>query len=472
MAECVTTGRDEPDNQQPFYQQDLAARIDALPASAGLWKFIILLSLGGFFELYDLFQTGYISGGLAVDGIFHAGGQGAFGIADSAAFAAATFLGLFIGASLLSPWADRIGRRATFMYALLWYGLFSLLMACQQQAEWVIFMRLMVGIGLGVELVTIDTYLTEWVPAPLRTRAFAFAFFIQFLSVPAVALMSWWLVPQTIFGLSGWRYVVIIGALASVLVWVIRKRLPESARWLLQQRRFGEARRVMRDMETRCGVVDGEDFPPRAAPEAAEPVRGSFRDIWSPRYRGRTATTMVMNIFQAIGFFGFGNWLPALLSGQGASVTHSLLYAFFITLAYPLGALLCSRYADRMENKWQIVLACLTTVVFGSLFALQSSPAWLIVCGFFITWSNAWLTYSYHSYQSEVFPTYIRARAVGFCYSFSRLSTVFSSIIIGFILQYGGTGGVIAFIVASMLIVMLTIGIFGPKTRGVDLEDI
>lgn len=78
---------------------------------------------------------------------------------------------------------------------------------------------------------------------------------------------------------------------------------------------------------------------------------------------------------------------------------------------------------------------------------------------------NAWLTYSYHSYQSEIFPTHIRARAVGFCYSFSRLSTVFSSIIIGIILQYGGSLGVIAFIVASMLIVMLVIGLFGENAR-------
>lgn len=472
MSEYVAAGNGAETVHRPFQQQDLAARIDALPASAGLWKFIILLSLGGFFELYDLFQTGYISGGLVADGIFHLGAAGVFGVADQAAFASATFLGLFVGASLLSPWADRIGRRATFMYALLWYGLFSLLMAFQHQAEWVIFLRFMVGIGLGVELVTIDTYLSEWVPAHLRTRAFAFAFFIQFLSVPAVALMSWWLVPQTIFGLSGWRYVVIIGAVASLIIWVVRKGLPESPRWLLQQRRFQETRQVMAEMERRCGVSAAADFPASSEAASLEPVRGHFKDIWSPRYRGRTMMLVVMNFFQAIGFFGFGNWLPALLSGKGASVTHSLLYAFFITLAYPLGALICSRYADRMENKWQIVLSCLTTVVFGTLFAMQSNPAWLILCGFFITWSNAWLTYSYHSYQSEVFPTHIRARAVGFCYSFSRLSTVFSSIIIGLILQYSGASSAIAFIVVSMLIVMLTIGIFGPKTRGVDLEDI
>lgn len=179
MSECIVSGT-QWGAQKPIREDDLAARIDALPASAGLWRFIALLSLGGFFELYDLFQTGYISAGLIADGIFHTGQQGVFGMADQAAFASATFLGLFIGASLLSPYADRIGRRATFMYALLWYGLFSLVMAFQHQAEWVIFFRFMVGIGLGVELVTIDTYLTEWVPAHLRTRAFAFAFSFSF----------------------------------------------------------------------------------------------------------------------------------------------------------------------------------------------------------------------------------------------------------------------------------------------------
>lgn len=338
----------------PIHARDLAARIDALPASAGLWRFIILLSLGGFFELYDLFQTGYISTGLIADGIFHTGAQGVFGVSDQAAFASATFLGLFVGASLLSPYADRFGRRATFMFALIWYGAFSLLLAFQQQAEWVIFLRFLVGVGLGIELVTIDTYLTEWVPAHLRTRAFAFAFFVQFLSVPAVALMSWWLVPQTIWGLSGWRYVVIAGALASLVIWLVRKGLPESPRWLVQQRRYAQARQVMRDMERRCGVA-ATDFPSRPADDAeGAPLHGRFRDIWAPQYRDRTLMLVVMNFFQAIGFFGFGNWLPALLSGKGASVTHSLLYAFFITLAYPLGSLLCSFYADKMENKWQI----------------------------------------------------------------------------------------------------------------------
>jgi putative MFS transporter len=111
-------------------------------------------------------------------------------------------------------------------------------------------------------------------------------------------------------------------------------------------------------------------------------------------------------------------------------------------------------------------------MVFGTLFAQQNTAAGLIVCGVMITFCNAWLSFAYHSYQSELFPTNIRARAVGFCYSISRLSTVFSSLLIGLFLDHFGTPGVLTFIVVSMLIVIITIGAFGPRTRNLALEDI
>lgn len=184
------------DGIDPIRAAHISARIDRLPAVATVWRLVALLSIGGFFELYDLFQTAYISPGLISDGIFHTGSQGVFGFSDQAAFASATFLGLFLGASLLSPIADRYGRRAIFTFALIWYTVATVLMGIQTSALGIICMRFLVGIGLGIELVTIDAYLSELVPKRMRSSAFAFAFFIQFLSVPAVALMSWWLVPQ------------------------------------------------------------------------------------------------------------------------------------------------------------------------------------------------------------------------------------------------------------------------------------
>ncbi len=453
---------------------ELITRIDALPSSPGLWRFIILLAIGGFFELYDLFQTAYISPGLIAEGIFHTGSQGVFGISDQAAFASSTFLGLFVGTSLLSPLADKFGRRLTFMFALLWYSFFTLLIVFQNQAEWIILLRFLVGVGLGIELVTIDTYLVEMVPTRLRSRAFAFSFFIQFLSVPAVALISWWFVPHTWFGLTGWRYVLLVSVVFSLFIWVVRKKLPESPRWLMQHGQPEKAQQVLEELEKQCGVgkVERLDHLVTLQDEHQFERRGRFKEIWTPQFRSRTIMLMIFNIFQAIGFFGFGNWLPALLAGQGSSFTHSLSYSIIITLGFPIGCLVSVLYADKFEIKWQVVAGALGVVIFGALFGFQRSPLGMILCGFMVSYCNAWMTYSFHSYQTEIFPTRIRVTAVGFCYSFSRLSTVFSSIIIGLFLEYTGNIGVLAFIVASMAMVVLVISLLGPKTKDIELENI
>lgn len=470
--------------------EEIAARIDDLPSCKALWSFIALLSLGGFFELFDLFQSAYISPGLIASHIFAQGNHGVFGFSDQAAFTAATFLGLFIGASLLSALVDRFGRRSVFTVALIWYSIMSVLMALQTHALGVIGFRFMVGIGLGVELVTIDAYLSECVPKHMRNKAFAFAFAIQFLSVPCVALMSWLLVPYAPMGIAGWRWVVLISAAFALIVWWCRKKLPESPRWLAEHGYHEAAENIMSAIEAKCGITPkslnkhpeheatlANDICARASshtsPSSFSPQHDEHKvSMWQPPYRNRVILLVVFNIFQAIGFFGFGNWLPALLSNRGTAITHSLLYAFFITLAYPLGSFMLMKVAHRVENKWQIVFASLGTVIFGTLFAYSQHPVALIVTGFMVTLSTAWMTYAFHAYQTELFPTAIRARAVGFCYSFSRISTVFSSILIGAILSLWGATSVITFIVISMLIVMLTIAFFGPLTRGRSLESI
>lgn len=450
----------------------IGARIDRLPGTASIWKLVALLSLAGFFELYDLFQIAYLSPGLIAEGIFAKGKDGLLGMPDQAAFASATFLGLFIGASLLTPLADRFGRRAVFTYALIGYTVATLIMGMQHSAAGVIGWRLVVGLGLGVELVTIDTYLSELMPKQLRSSAFAFAFFLQFLSVPVLALMAWWLVPQAPWGVAGWRWVVFASGTFALLIWWLRRRLPESPRWLARHGRFDEAEAILGQLETRCERELGAPLP---QPETGTIARvGSTRlaDLWKPPYRRRCAMLIVFNVFQAIGFFGFGNWLPALLSSQGASTTHSLAYAFVIALAYPIAPLLLTKWAGHAENKWQIVIASLATVVFGLVFAHLNGAAALMACGALITFSNAWMTFAFHAYQAELFPTALRARAVGFCYAFSRLSTAISSPVIGLLLAHFGGGAVLAFIAASMLVVAAVIGFFGPATHMRALEDI
>jgi len=451
---------------------EVMARIDRLPSCGAVWRLVALLSFGGFFEIYDLFQTAYLSPGLIAAGIFRTGSKGLFGLTDQAGFAAATFAGLFIGTIVFASVADRFGRRAIFTYSLLWYTLCSVVMGLQNTNVGVDTWRLIAGIGIGVELVTIDAYITELAPRSIRGRAFAVNQSIQFVAIPVLALASFLLVPRAPLGIAGWRWVVFLGALAALFVWWIRRGVPESARWLAQQGRVDEASRIITELEARIQAETGRPLPEAAARGGESPSAGRFSEIWGPAYRTRTIMLMIFNFFQTIGFYGFGNWVPALMAGSGADFTKSLKYSAVVALMYPVGPLLCAQFADRWERKWQIVGAAMGTATFGLLFGRRSEAAWLVGFGLLITLSNNVLSYAYHAYQAELFPTRIRARAVGFVYSWSRLSTALTSFMIAALLERWGTRGVLAFIAASMLVVMLSIGILGPRTNTLAIEEI
>ncbi|HUJ50053.1 MAG TPA: MFS transporter [Bryobacteraceae bacterium] len=449
----------------------IAARLDRLPATRTIWTLVALLSLGGFFEYYDLFFTGYIAPGLVRSHILTATTRGLFGTTGIASFAAAMFSGLFIGTALFGVLADRFGRRSIFTVSLLWYTAATVIMAFQNHVFGLNLWRFIAGIGVGVELVTIDTYVSELVPRGVRGRAFAFNQTIQFCAVPVVALLAWRLVPLAPLSLDGWRWVVLIGAASAVFVWWIRLRVPESPRWLAQHGRLDEAERVLEGLEASIAAETGRSLPD-PVPAAQQPTHGNFRELWRAPYLRRTVMLSIFNLFQTVGFYGFSNWVPTLLIERGIEFTSSLEYTFLIAIAAPFGPLLAASIADKFERKWQIVMAALGVALSGLLFARMSLAPLLILFGVLLTLSNNIMSFSLHAYQAELYPTRVRALAIGFVYSWSRLSVVFSSFVIGFFLERFGVTGVFAFIAASMLIVMLSIGLFGPRTKNMPLEAI
>jgi MFS transporter, putative metabolite:H+ symporter len=125
-----------------------------------------------------------------------------------------------------------------------------------------------------------------------------------------------------------------------------------------------------------------------------------------------------------------------------------------------------------MERKWQVCAGAVGIGVFGMLFAHAGVPLLLIVLGVLVTLCNNWMSFSFHSYQSELFPTRIRSRAVGFVYSWSRLSAALSGLVVAYLLNIGGVNAVFSFIAFAMAIVVISIGAFGPRTRGLALEAI
>jgi len=395
-----------------------------------------------------------------------------FGFTGLASFIAALFSGLFIGTLFFTQAADRFGRRTVFTVSLVWYCVATLIMAFQYTPEGVNLWRFVAGVGIGVELVTVDTYISELVPKRSRGRTFALQQAIGFIPVPLVALLAWVLNPTAPLGLSGWRWVVIIGSVGALIVWVVRLKLPESPRWLAQQGRIEEADRVMSAIETHVAAESGEPLPPPDPAAVEDPRQGRLSEAFSPTYRSRTIMLSMANFFQTIGFYGFANWVPTLLIAKGVHVSQTLEYTFIIAFAYPLFPLIGTMFADRIERKWQVCLSCIGIAVFGVLFSFQTEAGPLIVIGTLQTMMNAWLSFSAHNYQSELFPTRIRARAVGFVYSWSRFSTIFTGFFIAAILQRFGVPGVFMFIAGAMAMVVLSIGLFGPSTNRRALEEI
>jgi putative MFS transporter len=449
----------------------IVARLDRLPPAWPVWRLIVLISLGACFEFYDLMMTAYISPVLAKAGIFHK--RGLFGLPDQASFVAATFVGLFIGTIAVSQVADRFGRKRIFVASLLWYTAAAVVMAMQQDAIGIDLWRLVAGIGIGVELVTIDTYIAEIAPRSVRGRAFAVNQSIQFIAVPIVAFAAWQLGDKTVLGLDGWRWIVLLGALAAVGVWFIQIHLPESPRWLADHGRLGEADAVVSRLEAAVEASTGQPLPSPAA-HAEAPVDGHVRlsAIFGPALLGRTLLLVVLNAFQAVGFYGFTNWAPTFMAAQGVNFTSSLQYGFIIAIANPIGPLIWSTIAERFERKWLVVAASTAVGLIGLAFAATRAAPLLIALGVALNFANSLLSFSYHAYQAELYPTRVRATAVGFVYSWSRLSTVGSSYMIAWLLGVAGAPGAFGFIAAAMLVVVISVSAFGPPTRGRALEEI
>ena len=454
------------------YSSDVAARLDRLPLTWGLWRLIVLISLGGAFEFYDLFMTAYIAPGLVAGGLFTAHPAGFFAPSGIGFFVFCTFAGMWLGSIGFGFIADRVGRRSIFTVSLVWYSLATAVMAIQHSAVGIDLWRFIAAIGVGLEQVTIDTLLPELVPPPKRGRAFAVNQGIEFAVVPLVALLGWLMVPLHPFGVDGWRWVALIGASGALCAWWLRRGVPESPRWLALHGREEEAEKILRRMEARAESDSGRPLPPAGIASEAVEEKGRFAELFQPPYAGRTLVMSVFNAMQTIAFYGFGSWVPSLLIAKGIHVTTSLQYAFIIALANPVGPLLAYFVADRIERKWQIVAAGAVTGIGILFFARQDNAALVILFGVAVTLANNWLSFTFHGYQAEQFPTRIRARAVGFVYSWSRVSAALAGLLIGFFLREGGTIGVALFIGAAMAVMVAVIGLFGPHTLNRRLEEI
>src|SRR5215472_11999310 len=230
------------------------ARLDRLPISSFHHRIFWLIGAGMFFDGYDLYVGTTVLGSVVQSGFST--------LPLNAWFVSLTFLGMTLGSLITGFLGDRFGRRFTYQFNLMIFGLASLAAAFSPNMETLNALRFVMGLGLGAEIVVGYGTLTEFVPPRSRGWWLAFMAFVVVSGLPATALLGTVIIPN-----FGWRPMFVIAGIGALIVWYLRKSLPESPRWLEAQGRTQEAETLMQTIEREVAAI-----APLSAPVASLPA--------------------------------------------------------------------------------------------------------------------------------------------------------------------------------------------------------
>ncbi|SFJ24893.1 MFS transporter, putative metabolite:H+ symporter [Amycolatopsis sacchari] len=435
----------------------IAARMDRLPITRRHRLATVAIGLGLFFDLYEIFLAGVL--GSVLEKHFH------LSKSALALLLASAFLGMFAGAVLFGRIADRLGRRRAFLLSLGTYSLFSLLGAFSTGPAMLVVTRFLAGLGIGAEPPVSDTYLGDLLPPKHRGRYTAWAYTIAFLGVPAAGFLGRWLTPAAPLGFEGWRWLLVLGALGSVIVFALRTGLPESPRWLEAVGRKREAEEVVARFERDAGELPEPTENPVAPTES-----GRLRELFVPPYRRRTGMMAVFHVLQTIGYYGFGTLAPIVLVAKGFPVVQSLLFTALTYLGYPVGSALSLPVVERVERKFLVLGSAVLMAVFGVAFGLATAAWLIVVCGFLYTTASNLFSNAFHIYQAEIFPTALRGTATSGTYALSRLASGVMPFVLLPLLHSAGAGVLFTVVALAMVLVVVDVALFGPRTTGRVLE--
>ncbi|KAA8888375.1 MFS transporter [Nocardia colli] len=408
-------------------------RLDELPVRPIHRKLVALVGAGLFFDLYELFLAGTITGVLKQE--MHLSTFQLSGILASA------FAGQFLGALVIGRLSDVFGRRRMFMVNIALYSGFTLLGAFSPNITFLMATRFLAGLGIGAEMTVSDTYLSEVVPPQVRGRMIAMAYTIGFCAVPTVGFLAKWLVPLQPFGIDGWRWLFVIGGLGAAVVVVARRDMPESPHWLARQ---------------------------------ANKTKGlPFSAIVKPPYRAKTTLFSAVMILQVFGYYGFGTLAVLVLDRKGFEVVTSLSYLAVTYLGYPLGSLLAIPLMERIERKYLVMGTATLMALFGLTFGFATSVPLILLSGGLFTIASNVFSDAIHAYLPESFPTAVRGTASGATYSLSKVSTaLLPFLLLPLLDRANGPGLVFSVITVALLTMVALVGVWGPVTGRRALDEV
>jgi putative MFS transporter len=402
--------------------------------------------------------------------------------------------GYVVGALILSPLADRVGRRDMLLVTLIITGLGSLFTAFVQDYTTFIIARVITGIGVGADLALVATYINEVAPGNGRAKYTSLIFIMSSLG----AFLGIWLglilttppaafplglpfaqsVVQEVHGLpqfagSGWRWMYAIGALLALVGIVLRFRLPESPRWLISQGRVEEADEIVTDMEQRAMKKLGS-LPPIGSElhvQGGEKHATYAEILGNPLYLRRTLLLFSMWFVAFMTVYTIGVGITTILATLGYPPPEAGMVAALGVFGFIGCAIFAYRFGETLERKTWLILSAVLTIAGGLIVALSgSSTFWVTVLGAVILFIgfNLFVPMAW-AWSAENYPT--RARATGFALvdGIGHIGGGVGILLIaGNITTLGPVGTFL--VIGGCLVVAAVIAQFGTNTRGKRLD--
>jgi AAHS family 4-hydroxybenzoate transporter-like MFS transporter len=340
-------------------------------------------------------------------------------------------LGLALGAFLLSPLADRFGRKSIILLSAAIFGVFALLTALADSMNHLLILRLLTGIGLGAAMPNIIALTSEYAPPRLRATLVT----IMFCGFPLGSTIGG-IVASPIMARFDWQGVFVLGGLLPLLLLpVLLFVLPESARFLVA-RNASEDR--IAPIVRRLGLgVSVAEFIEGIRREQA--VHGKARLSVPQLFEGRRAlvTLLLWAAFflNLLVMYFLVNWLPTLLKGAGLPLSMAILSTATLNLGGVVGALFLGRLIDRASPYlvlgWAYAFSaiCIAVIAFGGtdLRILLTGAA---LAGFGVVGAQI----GCNALAAAIYPTAIRATGVGWALGVGRIGAIIGPLVGGYLL--------------------------------------
>ena len=322
------------------------------------------------------------------------------------------------------------------------------------------------GVGLGAENVVGYATMTEFVPPQARGKWLGIISVFVVAGLPVTALLGTLIIPR-----FGWRIMFMLGGLGALIVWQLRKALPESPRWLESVGRTQEADAILRAIEDEVSLHHGPLKPPADSSLAipSRSLRMLLGPVLLPRMIVGATTLIVVNTL----IYGFVTWLPTFFVQAGRSIASSLGYSLVMSLGAPIGSVIGASTADSWGRRPTILGASLLTIVIGGIYPFVRDPRELLIAGFLLTIPIFVLvTLLFAIYIPELFPTEVRMRASGICNTFGRGATIVTPFIVVALFKSYQIGGVLALMIGLLIVQIVVVLIFGVEPKKRRLEEI